>query len=164
MTHLLNYTSAMTPQQSAAIIETALQSVGATNIAKSYENLKLKAISFEIRCRIGGQEQNGVFLLSVDIEAVKRALDEARKPKKGRAASKKTNPQRSIEEQAARTAWKILADEIKVMCARIQIEKTNPVIPFLAYITNGKNTFGQMIEKNIQLPKLIGAMTESVKL
>lgn len=163
MTHLLNYTSAMTPQQSAAIIETALQSVGATNIAKSYENLKLKAISFEIRCRIGGQEQNGVFLLSVDIEAVKRALEEARKPKK-RAASKKTNPQRSIEEQAARTAWKILADEIKVMCARIQIEKTNPVIPFLAYITNGKNTFGQMIETSIRLPKLIGAMEESAKL
>lgn len=34
----------------------------------------------------------------------------------------------------------------------------------LAYITNGKNTFGQMIETSIRLPKLIGAMDESAKL
>lgn len=122
--NIKNYTSTVSADRSVNLIEHRLIGVGATHIAKVYEGepKRLKGITFQIPV-------NGIpllFKLPAKTDLVFKVLwAEVRKP---RPSTKQT-----IEEQAERTAWKILADWVDVQISMIKLEQAEFIEVFLPY-------------------------------
>ena len=122
--NIKNYTSTVPSDRSVSFIEHRLVSAGATHISKVYEGepLRLRGITFQIPI-------NGIpllFKLPAKTDAVFKVLyAEVRKP---RPTTKQT-----IEEQAERTSWKILADWVDIQISMIKLEQAEFIEVFLPY-------------------------------
>jgi len=126
--NLKNYTSTVSPQRSVGLIEEALLKIGATHIAKSYAEGELLGITFQI------VNEHGPIIFKV--EARHQAIAELllsgiKKMHKGTRAR--------LQEQARRTAWKLLLDGIQVKAAEIILERRNPIEVFLPYVYDMQN-------------------------
>ena len=125
--NIRNYTSTVSIDRSISLIEHCLVSVGATHIAKAYDNGHAKAMLFQL-------EVNGTpltFKLPARWEKVfDKMWKEVRKPHKG--------TKDKIMEQAERTAWKLLYDSVSVQTSNILIDQQEAVEAFFPYLYDGK--------------------------
>jgi hypothetical protein len=136
-----NRTSSIAPDRSILKIERILIDVGATNIAKEYENGKVKAVMFSIKKGDGHGHQ--AFKLPARSEAVLKHL------MKGR--TRLTNAQqRDLAEQAERTAWKNVMEWVDLQATMIKLDQIEFTEAFFAHawsITEGK-TFFERVREN----------------
>lgn len=112
---LKNYTSTVSPQRSVSLIEEALLKIGATHIAKSYDNGELLIFKVEARHHA---------IAELLLSGIKKMHKDTRA---------------RLEEQARRTAWKLLLDGIQVKAAEIMLERRNPIEVFLPYVYDMQN-------------------------
>lgn len=120
-------------------IEEMLVDAGARDFMKSYNNNKeCDAIIFVMM--VEGSVQPLYFKLPAKVEACYNALWKMylKEVKRPQEETKKT-----IREQAARTAWKIIHDWVDLQLSLIQLEQAEPMELFLPYVYNpeSKETF-----------------------
>ena len=120
---LRNYTSSMLPERSVMLIEKKLVEIGASHIAKSYENSNLSGIMFQVQDR----DRPLSFKLPANVHLItKIMLSEIQKPRRGTESR--------IKEQAERTAWKLLLDWVEVQASMVLIGRREVVEVFLPYL------------------------------
>jgi hypothetical protein len=128
-----NYTSGISVEKSVMLIEKTLVEVGATHIAKVYDNNKdLAGITFQI-------QTNGmplVFRLPSKWKEYTKLLErKIKKPHRGTIER--------IREQSKRTAWKLLLEWVQIQVSMIQLQQAEIIEVFLpyAYDMNKDETF-----------------------
>ncbi len=123
-----NATSVVSMDRSVMLIERCLVQAGATNIAKMYSpQQELLGLVFQLNV-------NGVplvFKLPARWEKVfAKMWKEIRKPQRG--------TEERVREQALRTAWKLLYDQVSVQVANVLIEQQDAAEAFFPYLYDGK--------------------------
>jgi len=122
---LKNYTSSVPADRSISFIEKTLAQHGASMIVKMYDDQgEVVAIAFEMECK--GTKL--AFRLPSQIAACAKTL-EANLPRRARPETI-----RKVGEQAARTAWKILADWTDAQMAMIDLSQVEMLQVFLPYV------------------------------
>lgn len=137
--NLKNYTTSMNQVRIVSLIENELISIGATHIAKTYENGRLNGITFQIF------EENIPFGFKLPANIViveKIMLEKIIKPHKGTADR--------VKDQASRTAWKLLLDLVQVHASMILIGRRSAIEVFLPYTYDIKTdqTFFERLQEN----------------
>ena len=134
-----NYTSNVPPGRSVSHIEDLLVSHGATNVMKEFSNIgRLEGISFIIP--INGSKIP--FRFSAKTERVKEAMRaKIRRPRK--------ETLKRIEDQADRTAWKILSDSIEIQLTLVDLGQRELLEAFLAdaYDFKAKQSFFEKVKE-----------------
>lgn len=131
-----NYTSSVPVERSIMEIERLLVEAGASHIGKVYENGQLFGFNFQFFIN----EHPLIFKLPCRAEAVAKVL-------KGDYKRPRASTFRNIEEQARRTAWKLLLDWVSVQISMIRLEQAKAEEIFLPYLMNpntGDTLFQQM--------------------
>lgn len=138
--NLKNYTSTTPADRSISKIEGILVGLGASNISKAYNEGKLSAISFMVN--VNGN--NIPFKLPARIATVEKVMkQDVRRPRKGTYDK--------IEDQAGRTAWKIILDWVEVQATMIKLQQAEFLEVFLPYVykIDSDQTFFEVLkEKN----------------
>lgn len=128
-----------------ARIEELLVEAGATDISKSYdENKRCSAIRFRMMTPTHGAL---FFEIPANVDACFKVLwKEIRRPV--------ADTRKRVEEQANRTAWKIVSDWVEVQVSMISLEQAVALQLFMPYVwnPNTNETLYKRIENN---PKLL---------
>jgi hypothetical protein len=134
-----NYTSSVPVETTIARIEKILAKFGVVGVAKSYKKGEVDSLCFTVQEPTTGK---GITIhLPAKVEAVKKILkEEVRRPR--------TETYRRIEEQAARTAWKIIQDWVEVQLSLIEMGQAETLQVFLPYVWDGNKTFFEAIKGN----------------
>ena len=121
--NLKNYTSSVSVVNSINKIEHRLVSAGATHIAKVYDDEKnVKGITFQIPVN----DKSLIFKLPAKSESVFNVLwGEVRRPR--------PETKENIQQQAARTAWKLLSDWVDIQISLIKIQQVELLEVFFPY-------------------------------
>jgi hypothetical protein len=151
---LKNYTSGVSADKSVASIEKILVQHGAINIMKEYGPTgELSAIAFmikDVKMRsLDNREGLMSFKLYARADVVEKLLrEEYVRPRKGTF--------KKIEEQASKTAWKILYDAVAAQMALVDLGQREVLAVFLAdsYDTKKRMTFFEKIQSG-QLKQLM---------
>jgi hypothetical protein len=122
--NLKNYTSEVPVTRSVSHIEEALVKAGARDIYKTYGPTgKLDSVCFALE--VSGQKR--AFRLPSRVDKVYDHLKKAiKRPRPG--------TKDRLEDQAARTAWKILSDWVDVQISLVILEQAELAQVFLAYM------------------------------
>ncbi len=141
MSNLLNYTSGVPVEQSVSYIESMLAKAGAINTSKTYDGGVISGLWFQLDIRSGDRMIPMSFKLPVRTAAVESVL--MKQLKRPRPETRKR-----VQDQAGRTAWKILSDWCEAQLAMIQLEQAEPLEIFLPYVydPNKDRTFFQAIK------------------
>ncbi len=121
--NIRNYTSSVSADKSILLIERCLISMGATNIAKEYQDGKTLAISFAIK------NGEGIipFRLPGKVGPIKKLLlSQYRRPTQSQT--------QQCQEQAERTAWKNVYEWVAIQATMIQLEQVEVIEVFFPYI------------------------------
>lgn len=124
MPNLKNYTSEVPAITSMGRIEKALVEAGASDISKKYADGVCSAVTF----RIPVNNIPMFFLLPARADACFKILWGSMNAQGQRQANK-----RKWQEQAERTAWKIIADWVDIQLSMIQLEQAELMQVFLPY-------------------------------
>jgi len=148
MRNLKNYTSEVPPSRSADRIEKFLVEAGATGIQKIYEDGRLVGINFSINTDFG----NMAFRIPVKEKHAAKYLEKQRK----RYVS--TTQRKAIEEQGARTAWRIAQEWVEIQFSMIALGQLDLTEALLVYAVrqDGKTLYEVMKEgglKQLMAPK-----------
>jgi hypothetical protein len=127
-----NFTSTVPIDRTVSRIEAFLVKAGAQNIFKDYENGSIKGLCFSIYHP--GEKRLIAVRLPANVPAVERSL--LAKMKRPQAETR-----RRLQEQAERTAWKLMQDWIEVQVSLIEMEQAEFLQVFLPYVWDGKRTF-----------------------
>ena len=133
-----NYTSEVSMTRSVQKIESCLVRGGAQDILKSYEDGLLTGIAFILQV-------DGIsipFRLPARVDNVKKFLmEEVKRPQSGTEAR--------IEQQAERTAWKILSDWVEIQLSLVTLGQAKFMEVFLPYVYDHakKRTYFDVVEK-----------------
>lgn len=133
-----NYTSDVPVNRSVFKIEECLVKNGAKDILKTYENGELSGIAFILP--VGANVIP--FRLPARVDNVKKFLREGvKRPHKGTL--------KRIEDQAGRTAWKILSEWVEIQMSLITLGQAKFMEVFLPYVYdhNTNTTYFETIEK-----------------
>lgn len=124
-----NYTSSVSVDRSVLTIEHCLVSAGASHISKLYDkHQNLLGIVFQLDVAPG---QPAMFKLPARWEKVYAKMwKEVLRPRKETADK--------VRDQAQRTAWKLLCDQVQVQVSNILIEQQDAVEAFMSYLYDGK--------------------------
>lgn len=136
--NLKNYTSTVPAGSSMAKIEQCLVKAGATDISKKYEDGICIAITF----RMLVNNRPLFFKLPAKVDACFKVLwAEVKRPKPD--TKSRTN------EQAERTAWKIICDWVEIQLSMILLEQADPLEIFLpyAYDPSSDKTYYQKLKE-----------------
>ena len=140
---LKNYTSSMPSEKSIMLIEKKLVEIGASHIAKSYEDSRLSGIMFQIQ----NKDRPLTFKLPANIGVVtEMMLSEIRRPRQ--------NTKRRIEEQAERTAWRLVLDWVEVQVSMILIgrrEITEVFLPYLYDFKKDETLYQKLVSSNFKM-------------
>ena len=119
-----NYTSTIPVSRSVQHIEDRLVAHGARNIMKMYDNNKrLEGICFILCC----QSKDIPFKLPARISNVEKVLRGAvKRPRDGTL--------NRIQDQAERTAWKIISDWVDIQISLIELQQVELLEVFLPYV------------------------------
>ena len=136
---LKNYTSAVSPERSVAATEKILVGIGATYIVKIYENSQLSGITFQIDY----EGKPMLFKLPANVQAIADIM-------KSEIKKYRENTKSRIEEQAQRTAWKLLLDWVSVQSSMILIGRRSVIEVFLPYAYNKQQnrTFYEYLQQS----------------
>lgn len=133
-----NYTSSIPAAQSMARIEEMLVAAGARDIRKQYDGFGL-CISFVFILPIKGMESPLFFKLPAKVEKCREALWQQylKTGNKGKPIKTATAEARiTIQNQAMRTAWKIMHDLVEMQLTLIELDQLEPMEAFLPYLYN----------------------------
>jgi len=141
--NLKNYTSSVSVVSSINKIEHRLVSAGATHIAKVYDDDKnVKGITFQIPVN----DKPLLFKLPASSESVFNVLwKEVRRPR--------PDTRKNIQQQADRTAWKLLSDWVDIQISFIRMEQVEFLEVFLSYCwdpVTDKTYFDKIRENKFQ--------------
>lgn len=126
-----NYTSNVPVERTISRIEQFLARAGASNIVKRYEDGQVTELSFLVM--MPDKTIHGI-RLPINVAAVMKVMKA--KVKKPHAGTIKR-----IEEQAARTAWKLVQDWVEIQLSMIEMEQAEFLQIFLPYLHDGKKSF-----------------------
>jgi len=139
-----NYTSSVTVASSISFIEQKLQAFGVTDILKTYDPQTKRLTALKFIIPLNGRDIP--ILLPAKVEQCEKELmSEVRRPRAG--------TQERIEEQAARTAWKIAAEWLDIQLTMVKLKQKELLEVFLADVWNPatKQTyFEQVKERNFK--------------
>jgi hypothetical protein len=136
-----NRTSTVPPERTAARIEEMLARAGASDIRKRYEAGEMRGLDFIIPTEHGEMS----FRMPVDSDAAYQVLyDERRK----RRLSTTLAQQKSLREQAKRTAWKLAQEWIEIQLAMVAMKQAELAQVLLPYAVRGEQTFFQAFKQS----------------
>jgi len=128
--NIKNYTSTVEASRSMAKIEELLVEIGATNINKQYEHKVCTGITFLLYDQ--QLQQTLAFHLKAQVEECFQVLwKDVKRPQ----ANTKATPQ----QQASKTAWKILSDWTEIQCSMILLGQAKPLQMFLPFVYDMKS-------------------------
>lgn len=134
---LKNYTSGVPVDRTISRIESLLVTAGASNIVKDYKEGKLDAICFMVVMPDSGDKVS--VRLPAKVEAVYATMKDAvKRPRRGTLEK--------LQDQASRTAWKLMQDWVEVQLSLIQMHQVEFLQVFLPYVWTGKSTFYDMLK------------------
>ena len=143
MSKLKNYTSQVPVGRSVMRIEQKLVEIGASHIAKSYEDSRLSGIMFQVN----ENDRPMSFKLPANVALVREMmLAEIRKPRPGTTDR--------IKDQAERTAWKLLLDWVEVQASMILIGRrqvTEVFLPYLYDFKKDQTLFQKLVETKFKM-------------
>lgn len=123
--NIKNYTSTVEASKSMARIEELLVEIGATDINKRYENKICTGLTFLYYDTQLGRTL--AFHLKAQVEECFKILwKEVKKP----LADTKSR----LQQQANRTAWKVLSDWTEIQCTMILLGQAKPLQMFLPFV------------------------------
>lgn len=133
-----NYTSSATTARSVQHIEERLVMNGAKDILKTYEGGRLSGIAFIVDA--GGTDMP--FRLPARVKNVENAL-------KGSVKRPHRGTMERIEQQAERTAWKLLSDWVDVQMSLIELDQAKFMEVFLPYVYDhaSRKTYFEVVEE-----------------
>ena len=137
--NLKNYTSDVPYERTISRIESYLAQCGVTGISKQYEGCIPAALYFHVDL---GKEGRFTVRLPAKVEEAQQAMYEdymkgALRPRRSRA---------DFREQAARTAWKIQEDWVRVQMSLIKLKQVDFLQVFMGFVWNGKQTYYDQIK------------------
>ncbi len=112
-----------------ANIEKWLVEIGATNINKQYHDKMCTAITF-LHYDETTKQTLAFNLKAQTEEAFKIFWAEVKRPR--------DDTRQKIEQQALRTAWKILSDWAEIQCTMVLLKQATPLQMFLPYLYDQK--------------------------
>ncbi len=128
--NIKNYTSTVEASKSMARIEELLVEIGASNVNKQYENKVCSGITFLLYDQ--QLQQTLPFHLKAQVEECFAVLwKDVKRPRPDTRAI--------TQQQANRTAWKILSDWTEVQCSMILLGQAKPLQMFLPFMYDTKN-------------------------
>lgn len=135
-----NYTSEVPVERTINRIEQILMNIGAANILKDYENGKLVSIKFAVIEPTTNKKI--VIIIPANVAAVQRVFESEviRRPTKQRL--------QRIEDQAARTAWKLMQEWLEIQLSLIEMNQVEILQVFLPYIFDGRQSFYAALKSN----------------
>ncbi len=142
--YIKNLTSDVPVSRSIGKIFDRLVQCGATNITQTIEDKSITGITFTLEVK----GKTVLFKLPSNSDKVRDILVNEIKLKKNHPQYE--NTVRTREEQARKTAWKILVDWIEAQLSLITLEQAKPEQVFLPYLYDAKRdiTLFQMIDDN----------------
>jgi hypothetical protein len=127
--NIKNYTSAIEASRSMARIEELLVEIGATNVNKQYADKICTGITFLL---FDSQlQQTLAFHLKAQVaECFTILWKEVKRPQ--------ANTKAMLQQQANKTAWKILSDWTEIQCSMILLGQAKPLQMFLPFVYDMK--------------------------
>lgn len=127
--NIKNYTSTIEASRSMAKIEELLVEIGASNINKQYADKICTGITFLLYDQ--QLQQTLPFHLKAQVEECFAILwQDVKRPR--------PDTRTQIQQQASRTAWKILSDWTEVQCTMILLGQAKPLQMFLPFMYDMK--------------------------
>lgn len=143
--NIKNYTSTVEASRSMAKIEELLVEIGATNINKQYENKLCTGITFLLYDQ--QLQQTLAFHLKAQVEECFQVLwKDVKRPQ--------SNTKATLQQQASKTAWKILSDWTEIQCSMILLGQAKPLQMFLPFVYDtkaGETFFEKVVSGRILL-------------
>jgi hypothetical protein len=134
---LKNYTSSIPVERSVSMIEMMLAKRGANQILKTYDP-KGNPVGVAFRMTVRGTELG--FKLPSRVDSCRKILVESMSPR----SRTKREMVAKVEQQSARTAWKILYDWTEAQMAMIDLAQVEMAEVFMPYmLVNGETTVFQ---------------------
>jgi hypothetical protein len=127
--NIKNYTSSVSVDRSVSDIEHCLVAAGASHIAKAYDQSgNVQALIFQMPNEKG---EHLTFKLPARWQKVfDKMWKQVRRPRK------ETHDR--VMEQAKKTAWKLLYDQVAVQTSNILIEQQDSIEAFFPYLYDGR--------------------------
>ncbi len=136
-----NYTSSVPVETTISRIEKILAKFGAMGVAKSYKNGEVDSLQFSIVEPASGK--GVVIRLPAKVDAVRKILTkDVRRPRSSTHRSRSTEER--INDQAGRTAWRIIQDWVEVQLSLIEMGQAEVLQVFLPYMWNGERTYYEL--------------------
>jgi hypothetical protein len=127
--NIKNYTSTVDASRSMGKIEELLVEIGATNINKQYEQKICTGITFLLFDQ--QLQQTLPFHLKAQVEECFVILwKDVKRPRPDTKAT--------LQQQANKTAWKILSDWTEIQCSMILLGQAKPLQMFLPFMYDMK--------------------------
>lgn len=143
--NIKNYTSTVDASRSMAKIEELLVEIGATNINKQYNEKICTGITFLLFDQ--QLQQTLPFHLKAQIEECFIVLwKDVKRPR--------PDTKTILQQQASRTAWKILCDWTEVQCTMILLGQAKPLqmfLPFMYDTTRNETLFDKITTGKVKL-------------
>ena len=140
--NLKNYTSSVPIDQSILYIERLLSQAGATHIGKEYDPASPgEVVGMTFQLVVDGVPL--LFQLPSEVRPIEEyMLAQLRNPK---AAAEKR-----VQEQAGRTAWKMLHEWVHIQISNIEVKRMKPLQVFLPFLYDPKKgkTYFEILEQN----------------
>ena len=133
-----NYTSSVPVEVTVMRIEKLLVKYGATKVAKEYVAGEVAALTFTIMEPKTQREMR--IHLPVKPKSVAKVLI-------AQYTKLQSGTERRIQEQSARTAWKLMQDWVEVQLSLIEMEQAEFVQIFLPYLYDGKRTYYESLKE-----------------
>lgn len=138
---LLNYTTTIQADKTAAEVQSILAKHGARAILLNYDNAGyIEALAFKVMTPQG----EIAIRLPIQPDAVLQVLERHRVPNRYKN-----------QEQAIRIAWRIIKDWVEAQMAILETEMVRMEQIFLPYIVtdSGQTVYEQLLETKFQLPE-----------
>ena len=128
--NIKNHTSTIEASRSMARIEELLLEIGATNINKQYVDKVCAGLTFLLFDQ--QLQQTLAFHLKAHVEECFSILwKEVKRPRSDTRAT--------LQQQASKTAWKILSDWTEIQCSMVLLGQAKPLQMFLPFIYDVKS-------------------------
>lgn len=138
-----NYTSSVPVDLTIGRIEKILAKFGVTGVAKSYKVGEVESIKFSVIEPSTGKEI--IINLPARVEAVRKILrNSVSRPRSATHRTRSTEDR--INDQAARTAWKLIQDWVEVQLSLIEMGQAEVIQVFLPYVWDGERTIFERIK------------------